>query len=168
MSVAARPRSSRIIRACHFSVHLGWLEVSNEFSSATHCSRHRHDCQSHCSVARIGPTTRAGQESAAVSPEIAATETTEWKRRDPTVALWPRRTSRIGYRTPLTGGAGVKLDSANKTRRREPAGVAKFTCRILFWPRSATRFLRRLHQDPPFPVTGTIVDVSSMMPSGQG
>src|ERR1700730_12087231 len=53
------------------------MGVSNEFSSATHCSRHRHDCQSRCSVARIGPTTRAGQESAAIGPEIAATETTE-------------------------------------------------------------------------------------------
>ena len=44
------------------------LGNAGEFSSATHCSRHRHDCQSHCSVARIGPTTRAGQESAAIGP----------------------------------------------------------------------------------------------------
>jgi hypothetical protein len=63
------------------------MGVSNEFASATHCSRHRHDCQSHCSVARIGPTTRAGQESAAIGPEIAATETTEWEQRHPTVSL---------------------------------------------------------------------------------
>jgi hypothetical protein len=62
------------------------MGVSNEFSSATHCSGHRRDCQSHCSVARIGPTTRAGQESAAVSPGIAATETAEWEQRYPMVS----------------------------------------------------------------------------------
>src|SRR3979411_1866544 len=71
MAIAATPLWSRIIVA---SILMG---VSNEFSSTTHCSRHRHDRQSHCSVARIGPAAGAGQESAAISPEISATDTAE-------------------------------------------------------------------------------------------
>jgi hypothetical protein len=97
------------------------MGVSNEFSSETHRSRHRHDCQSHRSVARIGPTTRAGQDSAAIRPEIAATETAEWERRYPAVSS--EIDSRIGC--PSTGRARVKLDSANKTRGVSRRGIAK-------------------------------------------
>jgi len=43
-----------------------------EFSWATPCSHHPQDSQSHCSVMRIEPATRAGQESTTIDPAIAA------------------------------------------------------------------------------------------------
>ena len=99
------------------------MGVSNEFSSETHCSRHRDDCQSRRSVARIGPATRGGQDRAAIRPEIAATETAEWERRYPAVSS--EIDSRIGCRSPSTGRARVKLDSANKTPGVSRRGIAE-------------------------------------------
>ena len=51
--------------------------VLDESSSATYRRRHRLDCQSRCSAARIGPGARATEKSLAVSQESATTKAAE-------------------------------------------------------------------------------------------
>src|SRR6202035_3995663 len=46
--------------------------VSNEYCSAAHFRRHRHNSCPQCSDTRIGPGSRSGQESTIIGPKSAA------------------------------------------------------------------------------------------------